>query len=107
MLYRFQSSPIIITKTLYKLLIRPILEYQLSMVNNTKLLKNTKCKLPRLKQPVFLKTKKSHICYMKKVHKELDLIPLNVRINKLTNMANNEIKDLYLPPKKLQKKHIL
>ena len=36
---------------------------------------------------------------MKKVHKELDLMPLNARINRLTNMANNVIKNLYLPPK--------
>ena len=64
MLYRFQSAPIIITKTLYKMLFRPILEYQLSMANNTKLLKNTKCKLPRLKQSDLLKTKTKKVTYV-------------------------------------------
>ena len=46
-----------------------------------------------------LNVKQSDRTNMEKAHKELDLLPLNIRISKLANKVNNKAKDYYIPSK--------
>ena len=99
-LQRFKSAPCRVKKTLYKMLILPILEYP--SVLNRNLNKSTKMKMQILQNRAlrFIKgIKRSDRIDMKSVHEELKIMPINVRIDYLANRCINKIKDKYIPKK--------
>ena len=53
-----------------------------------------------------LNVKKSDRTNMENAHKELDLLPLNIRISKLANKVNNKAKDYYISSKNYKRPKI-
>ena len=96
-LQRFKSAPCKVKKTLYKMLILPILEYP--AVLNRNLNKTTKMRMQILQNRAlrFIKgIKKSDRINMKSIHEELKIMPINVRIDYLANRCLNKMKEKYI-----------
>ena len=100
-LNRFKSAPRKIKKNLFKLLIRPILEYPTIITEKADKTHKKKMQIIQNNAIRFiLNVKNSDRTNMENAHKELDLLPLNIRISKLANKVNNKAKDYYIPSKK-------
>ena len=100
-LYRFKTAPTKVKKYLFKALIRPIFEYPTFL--NTYINKKTLGKLQTLQNRAlrFVKNVKlSDRIKAKDMHEELEIEPVNVRLEKLACKSLNKMKSLYYIPKK-------
>ena len=95
-LYRFRSAPTKIKLIFFKTLVRPLLEYPISQLINIGI--NNKRKMQRIQNRALRFTKNIKLSDRKRskdLHDELKVVPLNIRLNKLTNKFANKMKSLY------------
>ena len=99
-LRRFSSAPNKIKLILFKAIIRPILEYppySLSKVSKNNMLKMQIIQNNGLRfaQGISRSERKR----VSELHKETNIEPLNIRINKLSNKMLNKLKEIHFPKK--------
>ena len=99
-LMRFNNAPIKLKKTMFKSLIRPILEYPVVITRNLGVTAMRKLQAVQNRAIRFIKNiKKDNRLKMKELHEELNLPPLNCRFDQLANKAINRMKEYYNVPK--------
>ena len=97
-LYRFNNAPLKIKKTLYKTLIRPLIEYPsipLALTSKTNLVKIQRIQNAALRY--VSGTKRRDRVKMSKLHEDLKMLPMNVRLHSLAKKCISKIIDKYSP----------
>ena len=103
-LRRFTSAPQRVKKTLYKMLTRPVMEYPPVFCRKTSSTVKTKMQKLQNRALRFIKgVKLSDRVNMENLHKELNIDPMNVRLDRLTNKSLNKMKEMYYLPKNQQR----
>ena len=98
-LNRFKTAPAKIKLTLYKTLLRPILEYPYYTANNVSNKNKKKIQVMQNKCLRFVENiKLSERKKMKDVHNKLKIDPMNIRIDKQCNKMINNIREQYYIP---------
>ena len=89
-----------VKKHLFKALVRPRLEYSCVINRNIRPTDKTKMQVVQNKDLRFIKNlKKNYRVRMKDLHQELQIDPINVRIDMMSNKTINRMKELYLVSK--------
>ena len=95
-LYRFINAPEKVKKTLFKTLIRPIMEYPCTILHKIHKTYTHKLQVVQNKGLRFIKNVKfKDRVNMKDIHQELNIEPINVRISRLKNKVVNRMKENY------------